>query len=291
MHALSDEELLQFNRLGLIPGPHESAEAFAVRAGYCLSLKQHLSAELKANLAEESSSPEILIPANQNLSAIYDIAPDWIPLFFSNYRLTYWHGGCAWIFQVSEDSPTAALIQLRRNLRDSPRYLFYKRDELLSHELAHVGRMQFQEPKYEEMIAYQTTTSAFRRWFGPILQSPLEGVLFVLMLFLIIVFDIFLIALQRPEAYKLALWLKLIPISLIGYALARLWSRQRTFKACINSLQTCLGSLQKARAVVYRLQDREITTFSHMKPEEIRTYASNCAKSELRWHVIQKAYF
>lgn len=289
--------LLQLNQLGLVPGPGEEAEDFIKRAEYCLNLKTHLSTELKEGFAfTESTSPEILATANEKLQTFYDISPAWIPLFFSNYKLSFWHGGCAWIFQITPDTPTAALIQLRKNLQQSPKYLgLYHRNELLTHELAHVGRMMFHEPQFEEMLAYNTTNSRFRRWFGPIIQSSMESVLFILILFLIIVFDVFLVALHRPDAYAIALWIKAVPLGLIAYALIRLWKRHKVMDSCLQNLSVCLGSESKARAVIYRLTDKEIALFGKAKTnraiEDIKAYAEANKDKELRWKVIYNAYF
>lgn len=293
MTKIPIEQLLYFNTQGLIPGPDESAEEFAKRADYCLQLKSHLSTELKASLdSKESASPELLSPANEKLKLLYDFSPQWIPLFFSNYKLTAWHGGCAWIFQVAQDTPTAAIIQLRRTLQTSPRYLgIYHRDELLAHELAHVGRMEFNEPKFEELLAYNTSESTFRKWFGPIMQSSTESVVMVLLLFLIIVFDIFLIAMHRTDAYLMTWWLKTIPLALIGFGLLRLWKRHRIYNSCLEKLTDHLKSDFKARSVAYRLRDKEIILFANLNGEEIQCYAEEQAKKELRWQVILKAYF
>lgn len=293
MIEITQERLLALNHLGLIPGPEETAEAFAKRADYCLHLKSHLSQEIKATFeGEHSADPEVLEPARTQLLSFYDMSPDWIPLFFSDYRLPFWQGGCAWIFQTEEDSPTAALIQLRQSFRHKDCYLgIYHRDELLAHELVHVGRMAFQEPHFEEILAYRTATSSFRRWLGPLVQSSIESVVFILILGLIIVCDFFLIALDRMDAYLIAIWLKLIPLVLIIYALYRLGRRQIRLKKCLTSLQACLGSEEKALAVCYRLTDEEIYAFAQMSSEEIKAYGDSQSAKELRWRVIRSAYF
>lgn len=293
MQEQSDEKLLHLNHLGLIPGPNEAEDTFFKRAEYCLKLREHLSIELKNSFAfEEGPSSEILNSSNKKLNELYDISPDWIPIFFSNYKLNFWHGGCAWIFQISAESPTAALIQLRQKLRHSSRYFcIYHRNELLTHELAHVGRMSFQEPQFEEMLAYNTADSRFRRWFGPILQSSTESVIFVLILFLIIVFDVFLISLHRSDAYAMAFWLKVLPVGMIVYALFRLWKKHKIMKSCLNNLTQCLNNPTKASAVLYRLKDKEIKKFASMTTNEIKSYVEAKKDQELRWKVIHKAYF
>lgn len=289
----SDQHLLHLNQLGLIPGPDETAEEFSLRANYCLTLKEHLSEEFKAHLGSVDDNSMDKLSEGFNITAsIYDLSPTWIPIFFNNYQLPPWHGGCAWIFQMTETSPTAALLQLRRSLYGSSKYLgIYHRDELVAHELVHVGRMKFEEPKFEEVLAYRTSSSAFRRWFGPMVQSSLESMLFVIILVLIVFIDLFLIYFYNYEAYLSAMWLKTIPISMVCLALIRLWVRQHRFNRCLDNIESSLQNPHKALHVLYRLSDREIISFSKMKIEEIRAYAAEQAKNSLRWKLILKAYF
>ena len=292
MIDLSDTSLLDLNAKGLIPGPGEKSEDFYKRAAYCLNLHTHLSEEIKTALnGDGKTNSEILNPVNDQLKKLYDCAPRWIPLFFTNHKLPFWQGGCAWIFQMTEHSPIASLIQLRKEFATKSKYLgIYQRDELLRHELCHVGRMAFDEPKYEEIIAYRSADSRFRRFFGPLMQSSIESALFLLLLFMIVVFDVFLIALNRPDAYTFSLWLKALPLLLIGGAIARLWVRQSRFNSCLKHIEECIGH-PRAAYVTFRLTDKEIEAFAKMSPESIREYASVKKDEELRWQGIWKAYF
>jgi hypothetical protein len=296
IESSDNNNLLTYNQIGLIPGPGEEKEDFLKRVDYSLNLKNHLPEEIKVQLSKKSFSQDdealkVINESSEKLKSLYDCSPQWVPLFFSNYKLPFWQGGCAWIFQMTEQSPTSALIQLREVFNRSPKYLaIYDRNELLTHELSHVGRMMFQEPKFEEVMAYRTSNSSFRRWFGPIIQSSAESALFLLFLFMLVVFDVFLIALNRPEAFTLALWLKTIPIALIIAALTRLWRRQRTYRLCVQNLENCVGP-DKAEAVAYRLKDQEILLFSKLSPEKIKDFAKAKMKEELRWDVIYRAYF
>ena len=127
MVSLSDHELLEYNKQGLIPGPQETEEAFAERASYCLHLKslipQMLARELPFGLEDLHFSDESLIGGCEKARELYDIYPRWVPIFFSNYKLAFWQGGCAWIFQKSEKTPTSSFFQLRQNFRYSQKYL------------------------------------------------------------------------------------------------------------------------------------------------------------------------
>lgn len=280
------------NQKGLIPGPREGSEAFIKRVDYSLDLINHLPEEIKVHLSGGTlTKPKILLEGANALKKKYDSFPDWTLLFFSNYKLPYWHGGCAWIFQMMEDNPTSALIQLREAFSRSSKYLgIYDRKELLAHELCHVGRMMFQEPKFEEILAYRTANSSYRRWLGPLFQSSIESSLFLLFLFMLIVFDSFLLASNRSDAYFFALWLKVIPVGILIALLGRLWIRQKTYASCIENLKKCVVP-GKEEATAFRLQDHEIILFSKSLPEQIKDYASLKSKDELRWQVIKKAYF
>lgn len=286
-------QLLELNRKGLIPGPGETEEQFFKRCSYCLNLKDNLDQEIKGlfNGSMEEHS-KILESSCASLSKLSDIDPSWTLLFFSNYKLAPWHGGCAWIFQLTEESPTGAFMQLRKAFQHSPLYLkIYQREELLKHELVHVSRMAFQEPKYEEFLAYHTSGSAFRRWFGPIIRSSKESLLLVVVLALILVFDFFLIAMQRPEAFQATLWLKLIFLLLFVFALGRLCFGHYRLKRCLQNLKKCIVDPEKAWAVFYRLQDSEIDAFACMSPQQIKEYSFLQKEKELRWKVILEAYF
>ena len=295
MKEVTDERLLQLNQLGIIPGSHEEPEEFLRRAEYCLSLKQQLSTSLGQHIpfkVESEEDPAILENGCRISSNLYDVAPVWVPVFFSNYQLAPWQGGCAWIFQMQEDSPTGALFQLRQVFKKSKNYLgIYDRDELISHELVHVGRMVFEEPKFEEILAYKTSHYAWRRWLGPIVQSSTESLTFIILLIFIFIADISLVATGYTAAYKTLMWLKLVPAALIILALGRLWMRHHTFSSCLQHLKQTLGDESKAQAVTYRLEDLEISAFAKMTPSHILEYAKAKADSSLRWRLITKAYF
>lgn len=282
------QHLIALNRQGIIPGPQESEEDFLKRADYCLNLTQQIP-ELMGNEKPFQSENYIQEPV-AIADKLFGINPKWIPIYFSNYSLTPWHGGCAWIFQLSEDSPTAAIFQLRRQFRDSNKYLgIYDRDELMSHEMAHVGRMMFDEPKFEEIMAYRTSRSPFRRWLGPIVQSSFESMLFVLVLLITFFFDLFLLFAQPDHFLEYSLWLKMIPVALIGFALMRLWRRHRLFSRCWHKLNELLKDENKVNGTIYRLTDHEINEFASADVNSIKEYVGS--ENSLRWKLIKAAYW
>lgn len=291
--TFSDEDLLRYNKLGLIPGPMENEVDFRKRVIHCLHLKENMEAQLGQEFSIEIENPmtdELIHNATPVMRDLFDIAPSWIPIIFTDHHLAPWHGGCAWIFQFTEDTPVGAFFQLRRVFAYSPRYLWiYHREELITHESAHVGRMVFEEPKFEELLAYRTAKSAFRRWFGPIIQSAWEGFTFIASIVLLLIIDFYF--LLDVDHHVSVLWIKLIPLALLLLGLGRLWKKQSQFRGCLKKLQSILQDEQKANAVIYRLQDREIIDFSRMSREEILRYVAHNKTMSLRWHVIAAAYF
>lgn len=295
MVSISDAELVKFNEAGLIPGPEESEERFLQRANHCLGLSALLFGSTKSEIPfgkEHLDSGAVLEDAIPIAKKLYDIQPAWIPIFFSDFQLAPWHGGCAWIFQLTEDGPLGAFLQLRHVFRSNAKYLgLYSRDELVAHELSHVGRMAFEEPRFEEVHAYRASHAKWRQWLGPVVQSARESMLFVLLLFLIFTLDVYLILTGQSEAYMHFFWLKAIPAALAVYALIRLWYRQRTFDKCLQNLTKALGEADKANGVLYRLTDQEIKEFATWSPQEIMDFASTQGPKSLRWRLLNVAYF
>lgn len=292
LNLLSDSALLRYNQLGLIPSPSELEEAYLARVQTCLGLKSTLAGEETLPFrADLQKSDEILEEAFALTQHLYDIRPSWLPLFFSNYQLTPWHGGCAWIFQLQEDSPRTAFLQLRQTFEHQKSYLkIYHRSELIAHECAHVGRMTFNQEKFEELLAYRTSHSRITRWLGPLVQSAGESMLFMATLFIVFLLDGFFLLTENYEAYLSAIWLKGIPLILVLLAFARLWQRQRTFKQCLANLIKALGCTKAADHLVYRLADDEIKLFAALAPAEVIAYAKNQSNHSLRWRLLKLAY-
>ncbi len=292
MTTLTDEQLLHLNFRGLIPGPTETETQFMARSDYCLHLGNFLTEKQDLPFdASDVAGIDVLREAFPMTQELYGMEPDWLPIFFSNYKLVPWHGGCAWIFQMTENSPTAAFFQLRKAFREQGNYLgLYQRKELMAHEISHVGRMMFQEPCFEEILAYRSSQSWFRRTFGPLLEAPWEGMAFVFILLLIFILDLSLLSVDLPAYYSLFQWLKLIPIALLGIALCRLWRRQHCFSKCLDKLTQLTHSCNKANALIYRLTDSEISQIARMPLEEIDNFLGEQKTNSLKGRLLYLLY-
>jgi len=213
--VIEDAALLDYFHRGLIPGPEESEEDFLKRVSQAKPL-DHLE-------WSEVSSPFKI---------------DWVPISYSNHQIAWWEGAATWI---SEDQLPS--IQLRKNFQKGS-FLGYLRSEVLSHEAIHAARMRFEEPLFEEILAYSTASQGWKRFFGPLFSRTWEPL--VLML-----------------GVALGIFWPLIPILLIGLSFGWLCYRQWIFKRCCGKLSLSL---------VLCLTDQEMKKIAFMSEKEIQAY-------------------
>jgi len=289
-----EEDWKELNLQGLIPGPEETEEEFIQRAEFCRNLLRELRERVNHELPfdlEDTASKNITQDAFHFSEKLFGIAPVWVPIFFNNYRLSKWHGGCAWIFQLEEQTPTSAFLQLRKNFKNKSWYMgIYNRKELIAHELAHVGRMVYQEPDFEEILAYRSSDSKFRRFFGPLIQSSKESLFFIILLGLVFLTDLALLSVHTPLATTIAWWLLILPFFFVILALLRLFKRQFQFNRCLKNLRKVYLKSRMAKHLIYRLTDKEICLFGKMKPTEISAYIQSHSLLFFRWAFLTKNY-
>ncbi len=285
----SEEQLLEWNRQGLIPGPDETEDQYIQRVNHCLNLKQELKLDPGFIVKQ---TEEILTPSFKETHQDFDIVPHWIPVVFGNKHLAPWHGGCAWIFQLTDNGPLGAFIQLRKAFLYSPIFLgLYKREELIAHELCHAGRMAFEEPKYEEIIAYSCSKRSISKTLGPLVESSTESMIFLLTLVSILAVQGFSLFYEQGLGGDLLLGLLALPFAMILYASIRLFFKIRSFRKCKKQLQKIFKDPIHINGVTYRLTDKEIEMFGKMSPTEIRAYAKEEKMHSLRWRILELAYF
>lgn len=292
---MTNEELILWNARGLIPGPDENDESFFERVLLCLSLQTIPPKERPeecAEMVDAITHHRLLQEIASKTSFLFGIELDWVPISFKNSGLAPWHGGCAWI--IPWRGTFTACFQLRKAFATQTTYLkLYHRGELLAHEAAHVGRMAFEEPKFEEILAYRTATTGFRRWFGPIVQSSREVLFFMFTILLSFFFDIAAIMTEDETIVSTAFWAKGIPLLFVLFGIQRLAVRHLQLQRCLNKLQRLVGNkggAAIANALCYRLTDEEIIRFGSLTLEEVQREIEAIKESSLRWKVIFEAY-
>lgn len=285
----SDEEFVAHNKRGIIPAPGEGVEAFEARVHQ--ATERTLAASLWGFDEEERAPKEELEAALLETGELYDVRPDWVSAFYSSRGLAWWHGGGMLLLEEKGGSPPLVSLQLRAHFKKNRRHLgLYDRHEILVHELLHCGRSSFEEPHFEEFLAYQSSRRAYRRFLGPLFPSTVGFWWFFGSLLGVQLFDHWLV---QGEHWTLWSWgwpLRILPFFLIGTGCYRMWKRRRQFKRALHTLKGAVQSLKKARAILYRLTDDEIIRFSRTSSEEFLAEAKERAAEELRWKVICLSY-
>jgi hypothetical protein len=264
----TDEELIWWNRRGLIPGPGQTEVQFAA----------------KIELLEGLESDKIVSRQVFALtSRLFDIAPDWLSVIHRRKGLSFWEGAVTWQDQRPEGYSIPA-IQIREDLSRSFLSRYYPEDEVLAHEIVHAVRADFEEPAFEEILAYQTAHQRWRRYFGPLLQQPRETQVFLGLLLLAVLTQWLSIIFDLPSWCSFVVWL---PWLVLGCGLGRLYRNQRLFQRCLQNL----GGKKEGLAIALRLTDAEIRFFAHSSWHEIREYIEREKGKNLRWKMLFVAYF
>jgi hypothetical protein len=195
------------------------------------------------------------------IKEMFDVEPQGVNITYSNKGLAPWHGGCA----IGDQ------IQLRKEFETRDKFLFCRRDELIAHELLHACRADFPDSLFEEILAFQTSRSWWRRFFSPIFGSNRETLLFLGTL------------LPAAALVWISPWIYLVPGTLALLGLGRLLIRQRQYGRCVRNLGRLVSH---PRAVTFRLTAEEIIRFSR---GEIESYVAE--QSCPRWQEIKQRYF
>jgi len=224
---------------GLIPGPQETLPAFLHR------------------VQDVSSQPTIVL---ENMQI------DWVPIIYDNKRLRLWEGGCSWIGQDNVQ------IQLREAFKTkNTLYYLYSKQELLQHEAIHAIRLKFQEPRFEEMLAYYKSPSKLRAKLGPIFRSPKESLLCMMLVAV----------------------LPFFPLAVLPVLMTCIWGAWYRLSKCRRILDTTYNKLsgltdQSPFCWLCALTDAEIDLFSKLSSQDIVAYA-HCQKG-LRWEQLRATF-
>jgi len=157
---MKEEELSGYLKRGVFPLPEETEEVFVERARRFPVFA----------LAEEQ------LEAGKITASFFGFSAEWMAVVYSAKNLPFWEGAATWI-----DPQAFPYIQLRPEFQKGA-YLGLRRDEVLAHEAVHAVRMHYNEPVFEEILAYQTSRHRWRRIIGPFFRYPAESLLFLIAL-------------------------------------------------------------------------------------------------------------
>ncbi|MES2344404.1 MAG: hypothetical protein V4494_00495, partial [Chlamydiota bacterium] len=239
---------------GLIPGPSESRESFFERVD-----------RVQSNLSKNNVSSEDWLPAKKITQSLFGFSPDWVQAQYSNKNLLPWEGAAVWVgFSFN--------IQLREKFRKGSYLGIYQRNEVLAHEAVHAARMAFEEPCFEEVFAYLTSSNRWRKISGPFFRSPKETLFFVLMLGFSLLGIIFFNDLFG-----------FLPLVILFLGVLRLVGIRRIFSRAFQKCKKIING--NPYAFLLHLTDKEIFLFAEASQENIYEYVN--AQTSIRWEMIR----
>jgi hypothetical protein len=150
---------------------------------------------------------------------------------------------------------------------------FVSREEIIAHEKIHFLRSAFSEKRFEEIIAYQTSSSFLRKALGPIFQTPLESTLCMILFALL--------ALSPLLPFLFFQLILVLTATCFLTAFTRLIINQWLFRKALKKL---VPKITNSLEIITLFTDKEIINTALNRPFD---------KSSLRWQLlsqIQKFY-
>lgn len=252
------------NARGLICGPDERPEDFQKRCEFFSNLK-----EKYALIKDVSSFQQIKQYPTLQYEDL-DLVIDWLLVNFSRKGLPLWEAAATWTLEI--DKISVPILQIKGISKTMI-------EDILKHEVIHASRVTFKEPIYEEFLAYATSKSKWRSFFGPLFRSSKESMLFVLVSFLPLLnvfFSISILILFSPMI--------IFSLGLLGRLFFYYWK----FKKALLVIGKVFD-IRSPLKVALRLTDKEIHLFASSNLEIIQSYIDE--QTSIRWKQILSSYF
>lgn len=285
------EQLSELDARGFLAGADESTEEFLRRVEQIKSVQQEFADALadgkdveifppfKVNSAAEIA-PELLDEAAEKTFPRYGFALRHVRGFYLTRAIGWLWGGC----MLGDPESGFSVFLLRNAFRTRKKFLNYRREELLAHELCHTARQWLNEPHLEEYFAYQISTSPLQRYLGNCFISAYDALLFVLPVML----------LPAAEVIK-AVWISDFPSWIFWLAAAvyplfllcrNAWSRR-----VVNRARTTVkaAGAVNVEAVLFRCTFDELQHFSAISGSAARQWMDE--QTSPRWQVMMHRFF
>lgn len=230
---------------GFVPGPLDSWESFEKRVRCVKELME---------------TPEGFL---ERLKIPYETVTAITPYFLSittKKGLPFWFGAMTWIYE--HEGYQIPILELPKKKGYIPQ------SELIAHEYIHFLRANFHEPRFEEILAYQTSSSKWRRYLGPFFERPWESYLFLILFALLAISSFF-----PPILAKLLFATTALYVLLASF---RLILNQWIFKKALKNLSRLYTN---ASELIVLFTDDEIV-------KTAKSSYNTIAKTSLRWKLI-----
>jgi len=290
------DTLVALDRRGLILGANETPSQYAKRLRCLAENIAEMETELAGRgyfmiegfrlVSGERIPRKLFDQVAPQTEDLYGFSIDWVPGFFVTPSFGWLFAGCAFYFDVE----FFALFIIRKSFAHRDRFLFiYRRQELLAHELCHIARLSLQSRKYEEMFAYRTSFSAFRRAMGSVFRRPSDS-------FLVLGSVLLLLCAQLVQSFVLPSlhlgWI--LPFwGVVIATVAVLGIRNHGLKRTYHRARQNLIAVDAARpdAVLFRCADDEINRIAELSDShELRSWIAKRCGDGLRWQVIRTRF-
>ena len=283
------EELAELDAAGFIAGRGESEEEYLERIAKIRFAHAEFSSRLEYEL-EVEALPGITVRKSDSIPAdfydapaeltgsLYGFAVRHVPGFFLSRQVGLLWGGCL----IGDTDRHFSLFLLRDTFRTRKSWCFYRRDELLAHELCHSARQALGENTLEEFFAYQTSPSALRRRFGNCFINDRDAVLFVIPPLLLLAAEI-LRSVWFPRFPSWIFWI--LALVYPAYLLIRNRRSTRLLMTAKHKLEAF--GVAMPLAVLFRCTSEEMTEISSLGDAEAwKNYVAGKAEREVRWRII-----
>lgn len=273
---MESKNLSYLYKRGFLPGPNESEEAFFERV--------HLYDEIR--LDPKDLLKHLPFPASEieeDPLCLKEILPhtfDWLVVIRSDKRLPLWEAAATWTLKQTEKLKLPVL-QIRKKTKGAAL------KEVLCHEGVHILRALFDEPRFEEILAYQTSSSRFRKLFGPLFRRPIESLAFVLLLALSFISELALLFFH-PMAL-LALSPFTLPLIYALYLLVKLAKDRKIYNRFILNLKTLFPKMPTFEMSLF-FTDQEIIEGAKKSTTEFRDFIDELRFKDLRMKLFTTEY-
>ena len=287
------EELTALDAAGFIAGNGETEAEYADRvsriraahADFLDRLQKSGTAEALDGItvnSEDAIPPEFYDAPAETTRKLYGFEVRHVPGFFLSRQVGLLWGGCL----IGDPELDFSLFLLRGTFRNREKWLFYRRDELLAHELCHSARQALGEVTLEEFFAYQTSPSRLRRSLGNCFIRDRDAVLFVLPSFVLLGAEI-VRGFLFPDFPAWIFWI--LALVYPAYLLIRNQISLNLVKHAKKALVRC--GAREPFAVMFRCTREELEAVAKLtSPEELRAFADERAKIEVRWRIIRERF-
>lgn len=286
--------LVELDSMGLLLAPGEDCKSYKKRLEALFAHLEAIETELTKNKElrlfdaitvynDRRIGAEIMKEAADLNQQFYEFEIDWVPGFFLTQSLGLLWGGCA----ISFPEDNLSIFLIRANFANKKRWLFYKRDELLAHELCHIARMPLQDRDFEEHFAYRLSPSRLRRYLGNCFQKTCDAIYFIIPFFV-------LLGIQTLKTFFFD-WIPIFPFWILtgiypAFLLIRnQMSRNKYFQAKKNLEEV---KVTKILPILFRCTKDEIYTIAAFKNDllGLQEWVGKKTRTELRWKIMAERF-